>query len=165
MDIPKQAFKWRMQTSLVLIIGLAVILVALVTSFAFATFRPTTEVRIGQSGVYHLWTAKTDGELYRGLSGIEQLPRNGGLLMDFTVNGSHGIVMRDMQVPLDIIWLDENKKVVHIVKNAPPELGESKVFTPVEPARYVVEIPAGSVKNSAIKLGDVADFSAKGVDI
>lgn len=161
MDIPQKALKWRMQTWFVLIAGLTAILVALIASFAFATFKPTTEVRIGQSGIYHLWTAKTDGELYRGLSGVEKLPSNGGLLMDFTVDSNHGIVMRDMQVPLDIIWLDKNKKVIYIVKNAPPELGESKEFRSTEPARYVLELPAGGVKSSAIKLGDVAEFIDK----
>ncbi len=165
MDIPKTALKWRMQTWFVLIAGLTAILIALIASFAFATFKPTTEVRVGQSGIYHLWLAKTDTELYRGLSGVEQLPRNGGLLMDFTVDGLHGIVMRDMNIPLDILWLDKNREIIGIKQNVAPELGESKVFTPAKPARYVLELPAGSVKNSAIKMGDIAEFTLEGTGI
>lgn len=162
MDIPQQAWKWRKQTWIVLIAGLVAILIALVASYAFAMFRPTTDVRIGQGGVYSLWIASTDAELYQGLSGVERLPGNGGLLMDFKVSGTHGIVMRGMLVPIDIVWLDESKKVVYAVKEAPPHLGESKVYTPTTPARYVLELPAGSVKRSAIKIGDTAYFELNG---
>lgn len=158
-DVSRKAWKWRSQTWLIFITGLAVILVALIASYAFSMFKPTTDVRVGQSGIFRLWVADTDAELYRGLSGVEKLSRDGGLLMDFKVPGYHGIVMRNMNIPLDIVWLNEAKQVVYIVKNASPELGESKVFAPTKDmARYVLELPAGSVENSAIKVGDVAMF-------
>ena len=156
--VSRKAWKWRAQTWLILIIGLAVVLVALVASYAFSMMRPTVGVRVGQSGIYELWLADTDASLYKGLSGVEELPGNGGLLMDFKSSGYHGIVMRDMKVPLDIVWLNEQKRVVYIVKNASPELGESKIFTPIDPARYVLELPAGSVSNSVIKKDDKAQF-------
>lgn len=157
-SIVQKVWKWRTQTWVILILGFAAVLVGLITSYAFATFRPVTEVHVGQAGVYRLWTATTDAELYQGLSGIEQLPPAGGLLMDFKTPGLHGIVMRDMKVPLDIVWLDDEKVVIYIVKNASPELGESKVFTPKRPARYVLELPAGSVQRDAIKLGSIVYF-------
>lgn len=162
MDIPKQAFKWRMQTWIVLVIGLLAILVALVASFASATFRPTTPVKVGQSGVFSLWVADTRDSLYQGLSGVKELPRNGGLLMDFKVSGFHGIVMRGMKVPLDVVWVDESKQVVHIVKNIPADRSEEDVFVSKKPARYVLELPAGAVDRSAMKVGNVAEFKLQG---
>lgn len=161
MDIPQTAWKWRRQTWLILIIGLMAILIGLVVSFASATFRPTTEVRIGSSGVYELWLADDSSSLYTGLSGVTELPRNGGLLMDFKAPGLHGIVMRDMKIPLDIVWLDETKEVVYVVKNASPSHGEVEPFVPKTPARYVLELPAGSVSNSAIKAGSKAEFTIR----
>lgn len=155
----QKIWQWRTQTGVVLIVGLLVILIALVIAFSSSTFRPTVQVKVGQSGIYNTWLADTDATLYKGLSGVEQLSRDGGLLMDFKIPGYHGIVMRDMKVPLDIIWLDSQKKVVYLVKNASPELGDSRVFTPNDPARYVLELPAQSVKNSAIKVGDTAEFT------
>ncbi len=165
MDIPRKTWKWRTQTWLVLMAGLTAILVALVASYALAMFRPTTDVRIGQSGVYSLWTAETDSDLYKGLSNIQKLPKNGGLLMDFKVPGYHGIVMRDMFVPLDIVWLNEAKEVVTIVKNVSADTPEATVYKPVVPARYVLELPAGSTDASAIKKGDRADFELGGADL
>lgn len=158
MDIPRQAFKWRMQTWIVLIIGLLAILIALVASFASATFRPTTSVKVGESGIFSLWVADTNDSLYQGLSGIEKLPGNGGLLMDFKVMGYHGIVMRGMKVPLDLVWVDESKAVVHIVKHVSPDEDDTRVFVSKKPARYVLELPSGSVEASAVRIGDTAQF-------
>lgn len=81
-----------------------------------------------------------------GAFGVDSLKPNGGLLMVFDSDGTWGIWMKDMKVPLDILWLDANKKVVYIVKNASPEARDVATFTPKEPARYVLELLAGSVE-------------------
>ena len=80
------------------------------------------------------------------------------MLFVFTTDDRHGIVMRDMKIPLDIIWLDRNQRVVHIVKNASPDLGESRVFQPVTPARYVLEVNAGTATRFNITVGSEAQF-------
>ncbi|MDB5162595.1 MAG: hypothetical protein JWO54_576 [Candidatus Saccharibacteria bacterium] len=150
-------FVWRPHTTIILIVGLVLILVGLVVSFTISTFKPTTEVRLG-SGAYSLWLADTDPTRIQGLSGVEKLRPNGGLLMAFDHNSTHGIWMKDMKFPLDIIWLDSNKKVVYIVKNAPVEDPVQTIYTPKDTARYVLELPAGSVNEAGIKTGDIADF-------
>ncbi len=159
MEIPQKAWTWRTQTWLVLIAGLTAILIALVASYASSNFRPTVDVKVGQSGIYSLWVAQTNSELYQGLSGVDKLSRNGGLLMDFKVPGYHGIAMRGMLFPLDIIWLDESKKVVSIVRNNPVTAED---VMPTKPARYVLELTAGTSQDSAIKVGDKAEFILPG---
>lgn len=149
---------WRPATTYILIGGLVLLLVALVASYMISNFKPTTELRMG-SGVYHLWVADTQDELAQGLSGVEELKPNGGLLMKFDSDNTWGIWMKDMKVPLDIVWLNKDKKVVYIVKNADPSLGMTKTFVPKDPARYVVELPAGSVEKAGIKTGVVATFN------
>lgn len=149
---------WRTHTTILLIVGFFVIIIALAVSYMVSAFRPTTEVRIG-SGVYHLWVADTEASRIQGLSGVDKLDPNGGLLMAFPEDGLHGIWMKDMKVSLDIVWLDANMKVVHIVTNASPELSTSKTFAPKTLARYVIELPAGSVKNAGIKTGTVVEFT------
>ena len=121
------------------------------------TFKPTTQVYIG-SGVYALWLADTEATRIQGLSGVEKLKLDGGLLMAFDSVDTHGIWMKDMKFPLDLIWLSSDKKVVYIVKNAPPENPASTVFSAKEPAKYVLELPAGSVDKAGIRTGDSATF-------
>lgn len=150
--------RWRPHTTGILISGLVLILVALVGSYAASNFQPKTEVRLGSS-VFKARLATTEAERIQGLSGVEKLDANEGLLMIYTKPEVSGIWMKDMKIPIDIIWLDSDKKVIHIVMNASPEIGESKTFTPSSPALYVFEVPAGTVKKSAIKIGDTAEFS------
>ena len=153
-----RSFAWRPRTTVILTISLILILVSLVASFMISNFKPTTQVHIG-SGVYSPVVARTTPELTQGLSSVKSIPMNGGLLMDFGTDGYHGIWMKDMNFPLDIVWLDKSKKVVYIVMNAPPENPATTVFKSKDPARYVLEVPAGSVKKSGIKAGMVADFN------
>lgn len=126
----------------------------------FTHFRPTTELRVG-SGVYHLWVANTEAKRVQGLSGVDSLSPNGGMLFDFEVDNTWGIWMKDMKIPLDIIWMNQNKEVVYIVKNADPQLSTNTVFKPRTNARYVVELPAGSVESAGIKTGMLATFDEK----
>lgn len=151
-------FSWRPHTTFLLLGGFAVILVALVVSYAVQNFKPTTELRIA-SGVYRLWVADNEAERTQGLSGVEALSPDGGLLMNFASDDYWGIWMKDMKIPLDIVWLDANKEVIYIVKNASPELSTETIMQPTKPARYVIELPVGSVEKSGIRTGQVADFT------
>ncbi len=153
---------WRPATTYVLIGGLVVLLMGVAIAYMVSAVRPTTQVRIAGS-TYELWIADTEAERVQGLSGVERLDPNGGLLMDFEADGAWGIWMKDMKVPLDIIWLDANKKIVYIVKNASPELSTDTVFTPKNPARYVIELPAGSVDKAAINQNSKVVFDITAV--
>jgi uncharacterized membrane protein (UPF0127 family) len=150
--------EWRRSTTIILIVGAVLVLVGLVISFMATTFKPTTQVRMG-SGIFSLDIADTESERRQGLSGVTGLGPNGGLLMQFDTSEAHGIWMKDMNISLDIIWLDANKKIVYIVQNAPPERPVSTIYSPKDPALYVIELSAGSVKKSGIKIGDTAVFN------
>ena len=155
-------FAWRPTTTVLLLGGFLLVLIAIVAAYMVTAFRPTTEVRTG-SNVYHVWVAQTDAERTKGLSGVRKLSPNGGLLMDFKRDGSWGIWMKDMLIPLDIIWIDSNKQVIYIVKNVPPEQSTDSVMRPKNAARYVLELPAGSVDKSAIKTGQKLEFNLEEV--
>ena len=79
----------------------------------------------------------------RGLSGRKSLPPQQGLLFDYMRAGRHGIWMKDMFFPIDIIWLDERMRVVDIKRHALPE-SYPEIFFPKQPAHYVLEVNAKS---------------------
>ena len=155
------SFRWRPTTTALLIGGFGLILVALVASFVVANFKPTTTVHIG-SGVYNLWLADTEPERVTGLSGVESIAINGGMLFVFDSDNTWGIWMKDMKIPLDIIWLDAGKKVVYIRENVSPDTGVNVTYAPKTPSRYVLELKAGSVKKAGIKVGQTARFTVEG---
>lgn len=154
---------WRPKTTAILLSGLAALLIYSVALYAFTNFKSTIDFRAG-SGVFSLQVADTEASRVQGLSGVESLKSNGGLLMKFDGDDKWGIWMKDMKIPIDIVWINREKKVVYIVKNATPELSTDIKFYPNADARFVVELPAGSVESAGIKTGMLVQFdeNAKG---
>lgn len=97
--------------------------------------------------------ADTREKRTRGLSGVESLPINEGLLFVFPTSGAHGIWMKDMRIPIDIIWISENSRVVDIEKNVTPETFPT-IFYPKEVALYVLEVNALFTEVRGIQIGD-----------
>ena len=100
--------------------------------------------------------ADDDVDRARGLSFIEELPFNEGMLFVFENEGRHSFWMKDTYISLDIIWLDKDKRVVHIEKNTTPENEESLI--PEKEARYVLEVNSGFTDLVLLKLGDKVKF-------
>jgi uncharacterized membrane protein (UPF0127 family) len=97
--------------------------------------------------------ADTPFERARGLSGTNFLNDKNGMLFKFEQADEHGIWMKDMTIPIDIIWIDEQNRVVSIKENVSPDT-YPEIFKPDAPAKYVLEVTAGYVAAKKIKIGD-----------
>lgn len=93
----------------------------------------------------------------QGLSGRQNLDQDSGLLFLFDKSDRYGFWMKDMNFPIDIIWIDEDGLIVHLEKNLKPETFP-KVFLPKLPAISVLEINAGLIDKYKIKLGSKVTF-------
>ena len=105
--------------------------------------------------------AESSAQKAKGLMFRKSMPEEHALLMEFGSEGKHGIWMLCMRFPIDIVYLDRNKKVISIVENARPVSINPftwKIFHPERPARYVVELPAGKSFQKRIEKGDVLDL-------
>ena len=111
---------------------------------------------IGESAVT-IEIADSDEERKQGLSGRETLEAGNGMFFIFEKTGLHGIWMKDMNFPIDILWFDQYGELVHFKEHATPE-SYPDTFFPKSPALYVLEVPAGYVRDKNIKLGDKIDF-------
>lgn len=111
---------------------------------------------IGESAVT-VEVADSEEERKQGLSGREVLEPGNGMFFIFDQPGLHGIWMKDMNFPIDILWFDQYGELVHFEEHVSPETFPDTFF-PRSPSRYVLEVPAGFVKDRSIKLGDKIDF-------
>jgi hypothetical protein len=66
--------------------------------------------------------------------------------------------MKDMQFPLDILWLNEDREIIYIKESLQPETYPN-TFGPDTPAQYVIEINAGLVEIFDIRVRDTCDWS------
>ncbi|HXK31556.1 MAG TPA: DUF192 domain-containing protein, partial [Candidatus Paceibacterota bacterium] len=67
-----------------------------------------------------------------------------GMLFVFDTEGEWGICMKDMNFPIDIIWVGQDGTVVTVAKDVSPDT-YPQAFYPSVPARFVLEVPAGFV--------------------
>jgi uncharacterized protein len=95
-------------------------------------------------------------DLEKGLQGHAKLAANSGMLFLFKDNARQSFWMKDMDFSIDMIWMDENRKIVHMEENAPPcrDLN-CLVYTPSTLSRYVLEVAAGYAHAHGFKIGDV----------
>ncbi len=104
-----------------------------------------------------LVVADTDTLRSKGLSGSRPFAQNEGMLFIFQGDGQHSIWMKDMLFSIDIIWLDNEYRIVDAKERASPE-SYPEIFTPSVQARYVLELSAGFVKLHGLKKGDRLEF-------
>ena len=102
--------------------------------------RPT--LCYNQSCLY-VQVASTEYQRKQGLMHNRNLDEDKWLLMDFRQPGIYSLGMKNVLIPLDIVWLDQNYTILYIKNTAPPcTLDPCPVFASPVPARYILEINA-----------------------
>ena len=147
------------------IIGIA-ILVIFVLGVGYLKMReyllPTAIIRIaGQTLKVDL--AQTPLAWKKGLSGRKNLKEGRGMLFVFSETKRHAIWMKDMNFPIDIIWIKAGQ-VVDIMPEAPPAVPGDKnppVYLPREDAGGVLEVRAGFSQKYSLKIGELVELIKK----
>ncbi|MFA5024340.1 MAG: DUF192 domain-containing protein [Patescibacteria group bacterium] len=91
---------------------------------------------------------------YQGLSGRKSLEANAGMLFDYTDKQIREFVMRNMNFPLDIIFIADGK-IINIAANLTPEGAQPKeIYRSAQPVNQVLEVNGGYCEKNGIKVGD-----------
>jgi hypothetical protein len=99
--------------------------------------------------------ARTDAERQKGLMFRDKLLPDQGMLFVFETEYPYSFWMKSTLIPLDMIWLDKDRTIVHIAKNVPPcKEDPCPSYSPDRPALYVLELAAGSADRLGLKLFD-----------
>lgn len=137
---------------------LTVVLLGFIGWLLFVQTSTTVKIRLG-SGEFQAQIAATDEERARGLGGVMSLADNEAMLFIYDGDQEGRIWMKDMKIPIDAVWLDVNKRVVHMEESLQPSsYHEGKTYGPTVPVRYIVELPASAVRKNAITQGSQAIF-------
>jgi hypothetical protein len=100
-----------------------------------------------------------DEDRAMGLMFRPSLPRDRGMLFVFETSDFHGIWMKNCRFPIDILWLDEQRSVVHVAEAVPPCKAEPcPVYNPLRKAAYVVELNAGQARREKAVIGSTIGF-------
>ncbi len=105
--------------------------------------------------------AATSDQQSKGLGVKDSLNENEAMLFPFRTESEHTFWMIGMKFPIDIIWLDADKKVVHIEYSLNPCKPDSPcpTYTPKEGSLYVLETVAGFAQKYNVTEGTPVEFN------
>ena len=106
----------------------------------------------------HSDTAEKRG---RGLMFRESLPKDRGMLFTFSEPQQWTFWMKNTRIPLDIIWMDGKKKIVHVERNVPTCSRTDDgcpQYQPNDQPVYVLELGAGVAESLKLQRGMVLKF-------
>ncbi len=103
--------------------------------------------------------AVTNEERARGLMFRERIGSDQGMLFVFEEEGINPFWMKNTLIPLDILWLGRDRRIVHIAADVPPCTAEPcPTYGPEIPASFVLELKAGEARARGLKPGDRLEF-------
>ncbi len=102
----------------------------------------------------------TDETRSRGLMFRDHLAKDRGMLFIFPTPGRYPFWMKNCRFSIDIIWLDKNKKIVHVSERTPPcKSDPCPLYKPdKKDALYVLEVAAGLVAKEGLTRGMQVQF-------
>ena len=125
------------------------------TSEAQLQHFPTSELTIVSSTGPHRFTvevAETPAQMEQGLMFRRQLAENVGMLFDYKQPTMATMWMRNTLIPLDMLFVDAQGRIVNIHERAVPQSDD--VIASAEPVRAVIELNGGTAARLGIVPGD-----------
>lgn len=123
---------------------------------------PQSTVSVGTNTV-RVTLASSEEEKEKGLSGTTYLADDEGMLFEFNPKNLAIFWMKGMYLPLDIIWISDDKVIGCEEKIPAPEPGTDdsalKLYRPTEPVDYALEVNAGYCKANNVQIGDAVVVS------
>lgn len=127
-----------------------------------ATSHPEPVVTVGTAR-FVVEVADTSDKRSQGLSGRPSLAPGTGMLFVFDSEGVFHFWMREMQIPLDFVWISSGCTAADLTADVPPPEPDTSPqdlprYQPSMPVQYVLEINAGVIASEGISEGDPVVF-------
>ncbi len=129
--------------------------------FLFADLLPaphlaSTPVILPDGSEIQAEVAANFAERQRGLMAREHLLPDHGMLFLFETSAAWSFWMLNTLIPLDMIWLNEQREIIFIQAEARPcgSSGGCPTYNPNQPSRYVLELAGGEAARRNLRIGD-----------
>jgi uncharacterized membrane protein (UPF0127 family) len=119
------------------------------------------EVQLPDGKVVLAETAVRPEELAKGLMYRDSLAPNRGMLFFHTAESFYPYWMKNCKISLDMIWMDEGRRIVEIAANVPPcppDTENCPSYGGHEKAMYVLELGGGQAAKHALRKGQRLEF-------
>lgn len=139
-----------------LIISIIIVIISIIIFFLFMKNKNENIKKVCiNDNCFNVEVAKTAEEKANGLMFRESMDKDKGMLFIYEEEGFYSFWMKNTLIPLDIIWIDKDQKIIYIEKNAQPcKTNICKSYGPDQKSKYILEINAGLTDNLKIKPED-----------
>jgi uncharacterized protein len=151
MSLRRDNLSWVLVLSILVLLGVAVVYLLL------PYMQPHTSIQLGD-GVFAAQVRVAHNNADDITVESTELVADKALLVVYGTDDLWQVPMKNHLFPLDLVWLNKDKKVVYIATNVNPDTVTDTVLTPKEPARYILELPIGTVDQKAITTNSSATF-------
>lgn len=128
------------------------------TPIVLAFSQPVEFVRADHSVSFCTHPANDEQSRTVGLMFQETMPERGGMFFDFQKADIVHMWMRNTVLPLDMVFIGADLRVVKIVQNTKPF--SLAIISSDVAARYVLEINAGAAERHDVRVGDMVRLAA-----
>jgi len=118
--------------------------------------------RAGDEHELRVYLAVTNEQRARGLMFVKSLPIDAGMLFVYQQPRMISMWMKNTYIPLDMLFIDQAGRIVHIQENTTPHSREN--ISSRQPARAVLEINGGLAHRLGIAVGDLVIHSTLASD-
>jgi uncharacterized membrane protein (UPF0127 family) len=103
--------------------------------------------------------ATDDPTRAQGLMYRDRMAEDRGMLFIFPESGDYPFWMKNTLIPLDMIWIDEGRRIAHVAANVPPcKADPCPNYPPNAIAKYVLELAAGVAGKHHLANGQTLRF-------
>lgn len=142
--------KWHLAVLLI------IVFVCVVLKLVDVFYWPSRVIVIKDQPV-NVLIANTPTHWHKGLGGRNSLGNYQGMAFQYSGSSRHTMVMRDMNFPIDIIWVSDGL-IVDMAPNVQAEPGKSEAelirYAPRQACNLVIELEAGYIVKNGLKIGD-----------
>lgn len=106
----------------------------------------------GDKHLFRVYLAQTSEQRARGLMFVKSLPPDAGMLFVYGQPRMISMWMKNTFIPLDMLFIEQGGRIVHITENTTPHSLDS--ISSTRPALAVLEVNGGTVSRLGIRVGD-----------
>ena len=111
---------------------------------------------------FRAYVANSTSSRERGLSVFRKIDKKQAMIFVFDTLSKYSFWMKGMRFPIDIVWINQEGKIVDIVSDIEPNT-YPKMFTSKDDSMFVLEFNANTASELNIKIGDSCSFENPGV--
>lgn len=121
----------------------------------------STHVKLPNGKTFTVEIMRQTVEIMKGMMFRDSLAEDRGMLFVHPKEDTYAYWMYQTRIPLDIIWMDSDHRIVEISADTPPcntNASQCPKYGGTQKSAFVLELNGGAARTNGLKIGDLLNF-------